>query len=459
MVQFIGSIQQHPARVSVAWYAATITIGALLLTLPWSAADPQRPITALDAAFTATSATCVTGLSVRSISSDCSWFGQAVILVLIQVGGVGIMTVTTFLAFQLGGRQGLRQRAVVTQTLGTDESLDLRWVLQRVLRLTLTFELVGASLLFIRFLFDAPPAQAAWHAVFHAVSAFCNAGFALHDDNLVRYQGDPLVNLTVMGLIISGGIGYPVLIDLNRNWHDAWRERWNVLSLHSKLVLSGTAILLALGAGMFLILEWDGALRGMPLLRRLLVAGFHSTTCRTAGFNTIDVGSLSSATLFLTILLMAVGAGPCSTGGGFKVSTLAVLTLRFWTSFRGRRQINIGRRTIPEAAVARAIATAFGFTTVAILMLTILLVVAPSEPVGVETAAGDFMDKAFEVISALGTVGLSTGITPRLNGAAQAIIIFLMFLGRVGPVSAFVALSRSERRQAVEYATEAPLIG
>lgn len=457
-LQFLGSIKQHPARVSLAWYAATITIGALLLTHPWSWANPQQPITTLDAAFTATSATCVTGLAVRSTGGDYSGFGQLVILTLIQVGGIGIMTVTTYLAFQLGGRLGLRQRAIITETLGAGDHADIRWVLGRVLRVTLLFEGVGALLLFVRFLFDLAPRDALWHAVFHSISAFCNAGFALHDDSFVRYQGDWMVNLTLMLLIITGGIGYPVINDLNRNWQDSWRDRWDALSLHSKLMLAGTGLLLVFGAVAFLVLERDGVLAGMSLPRRLLVACFHSTTCRTAGFNTIDVSAMTSAMLFLSILLMAVGAGPCSAAGGFKVSTLAILVLRVWSSFRGQRQIFISRRMISETAVARAIATAAGFTAVAILSLTVLLAVAPAgRPYS--AAGGDFMDKAFEVVSALGTVGLSTGITPHLNGAAQVIIILLMFIGRLGPVTAFIALSRGERRQAIEYAQEEPMIG
>lgn len=458
MTQFVGSIKQHPARVSVVWYAATIAIGAVLLTQPFSYTDDRRPISALDAVFTSTSAVCVTGLAVRSTGHDYSWFGQLVIMGLIQVGGVGIMTVTTYITLQFGGRRGLRQRAIVAETLGAGENTDVRWVLGRVLRLTLLFEGAGALLLFVRFLFDYEPATALWHAVFHSVAAFCNAGFGLHDDSLVRYQGDWLVNLTIMGLIIIGGIGYPVLIDINRDWKIPWRDRWDALLLHSKLILVGTAALLTLGAVLFLLLEWEGVLRGMSFPRRVLVACFHSTTCRTAGFNSVDIGRLSSATLFLSILLMAVGTGPCSTGGGFKVSTLTVLILRVWSTFRGRRQINISRRTISETAVDRAFAAATGFTAVAILLLTVLLVIEPaSGPYAV--AAGDFMDKAFEVVSALGTVGLSTGITPHLSAAGKLVIILLMFIGRLGPISAFVALSRGERKQAIEYAQEEPLIG
>lgn len=458
MAKLIGSIQQHPARVSVVWYAATIAIGAVLLAQPVSHTDEHRPITALDAAFTATSAVCVTGLTIRSTGNDFSWLGQLIILALIQVGGVGIMTVTTYITLQLGGRQSLRQRAVIGETLGAAENANVRWVLGRVLRLTLIFEGAGALVLLLRFLFDYQPRLALWHAVFHSVAAFCNAGFGLHDDSLVRYQGDWIVNLTVIGLIVTGGIGYPVMIDVGRHWHKPWPDRWDALLLHTKLMVVGTAFLLAFGTVTFVLLEGNGVLREMSLPRRWLVALFHSTSCRTAGFNTINIGELTSATLFLSILLMAVGTGPCSTGGGFKVSALIVLVLRVWSSFHGRRQINVGRRTIPEAAVERSIAAAAGFSAVAIVMLTVLLASEPtSRPFAV--SAGDFMDKAFEVVSALGTVGLSTGLTPHLSAGGKIVIIMLMFVGRLGPITAFIALSRGQRKQAIEYAQEEPLIG
>ncbi len=261
MAKSIGSIKQHPARVSLIWYAATITIGAVLLMQPFSYTDERRPITGLDAAFTSTSAVCVTGLTVRSTGHDYSWLGQVIIMALIQLGGVGIMTVTTYITLQLGGRQGLRQRAIITETLGAGENADIRWVLGRVLRLTLIFEGVGALVLFLRFLFDYGPSTALWHALFHSVAAFCNAGFGLHDDNLVRYQGDWIVNLTIIGLIVMGGIGFPVMIDLGRHWEKPWRDRWDALLLHSKLMVAGTAFLLTFGTVMFLLLEADGVLQ------------------------------------------------------------------------------------------------------------------------------------------------------------------------------------------------------
>jgi trk system potassium uptake protein TrkH len=266
------------------------------------------------------------------------------------------------------------------------------------------------------------------------------------------------VNLTVAGLIVCGGIGFPVLLDIQRTRGLPWSDRWDRLHIHSKVMLLGTAALLALGMLAALVLEWEGALKGMPLGERLLVSGFHSVTCRTAGFNTIDVASLSDAMLLISIVLMMIGAGPCSTAGGFKVSTVMVLVLHAWNAFLGRTHTNLYRRTIPRETVERATATAMLFGVAAVAALTTLLVCEQSASASDEEQ-DLFLDASFEVASALGTVGLSTGMTPRLTPAGRLVIIALMFLGRLGPISVFVALSRSERREAVEYPGEEPMIG
>lgn len=429
-----------------------------MLTHPVCRGSAERAISPLDAAFTSTSASCVTGLVVRSTEHDFSVVGQVVILLLIQLGGIGIMTVTTFVMFHLGGRAGLRHRAMISETLGVDTGTDLKWILRNVIFMTFLFEGAGVVLLTIRNLYDQSPLTAIWHALFHSVSAFCNAGFALHDDSLTRYQGDPLVNLTICALIVIGGIGFPVILDLRRNWHGALRERWSRLHLHSKLMLVGTAALLVLGTASFLVLEWDGVLKEMPFWQRLLVAFFHSASCRTAGFNTVEMASLTNAMLFISILLMAIGAGPCSTAGGFKVSTISVLALRAWATFHGYSRVNIARRTIPRETFERATATAMLFSVIAMLALTCLLVIEQSAIPHPQTQ-GLFLDAAFEVVSALGTVGLSTGMTPHLTTAGRVIVIVLMFVGRLGPFSVFVALSRSERKETIEFPGEEPLIG
>jgi trk system potassium uptake protein TrkH len=458
MVRFIRYLLDHPARVSFVWYAAAVVIGGFLLSMPVCQAPSAEPLGPVDATFTATSAVCVTGLTVVSTGNDLSWMGQIVVLVLIQLGGIGIISVTTFVTLSMGARQGLRQRSLLADTLGAGQEPDLKWVLAHVIRFTLLFEASGAILLTIRFLFDHAPGEAVWHAVFHSISAFCNAGFSLNDDSLARYQGDPFVNLTIMTLVIVGGIGYPVMIDLLRNRHGSWADRWVGLTLHSKMMLVGTAILLTLGTASVLILEWDGALREMSWPRRLMVAGFHSVTCRTAGFNTLDIGSLTNATLFISVLLMVVGAGPCSTAGGFKVSTLAVLVLRSWSTFRGNARLHVAHRTLPARVVDRAIATALLFAVVSIAALTILLVLEQSSEPHAQSQ-GLFMDALFEVVSALGTVGLSVGMTPHLTTAGRWIIITLMFIGRLGPITVFAALSRVPREQAIEFASEEVLIG
>jgi trk system potassium uptake protein TrkH len=228
--------------------------------------------------------------------------------------------------------------------------------------------------------------------------------------------------------------------------------------LHSKIMLAGTATLLSLGTVLVLALEWNGVLAELPLLGKVVAAMFHSTTCRTVGFNTIPVGQLSSATLFLSILLMMIGAGPCSTGGGFKVSTLSVLVLRAWSTFRGGRKVVVARRTIPQRSVDRATTSALLFVVVGALALTVLLV-TEQDSAAMQASRRAFIEVAFEVVSALGTVGLSTGLTPSLTALGKMVIIVLMFTGRLGPFSVFAVLSRPEREAAIEYAQEEPLIG
>jgi trk system potassium uptake protein TrkH len=458
VVRLIGSLSRQPARVSFGWYASTIVAGSVLLAQPFCRAAGAKAISIVDAVFTATSALCVTGLTVRSTGHDLSLVGQLVVLLLIQAGGVGIVTLTTFVTLKLGGRQTLRSRTLLAETLGAGTEPDLRWVLGHVLRFTLVFELAGAILLAIRFVFDYPLAEALWQAVFHSISAFCNAGFSLNDDSLMRYRGDWIVNPVMMLLIISGGIGYPVMIDLSRNWYGPWRDRWDRLMLHTKIMLVGTAALLTVGTAAMLILERDNSLRDMPLASRVLASMFQSVTCRTAGFNTVEIGTLTNATLFIFILLMMIGAGPCSTGGGFKVSTFATLVLRAWSTFRGTTRINVARRTLPEPVAARAVTTALLFAVVVVIGLTCLLGVEQSAVSHAE-ARGVFLDAAFEVVSAMGTVGLSTGMTQYLTSLGKAIIIVLMFTGRLGPITIVTVVSLGERERAIEYASEEPLIG
>ncbi|MBI2481054.1 MAG: hypothetical protein HYV60_21195 [Planctomycetia bacterium] len=458
MPRATGTVVTYPARASFAWYFLLIAAGAVVLMIPVCGQETKPAISLLDATFTATSAACVTGLAVRSTGHDFSPLGQIVILVLIQLGGIGIMTVTTLITFHLGGRANLRHRAVLSETLGVHSEPDLGWVLRSVFKLTLITEAIGFVILAARNLLIDPPVQALWHALFHSVSAFCNAGFSLNDDSLMRYQGDPVVNLTISALVISGGLGFPVMLDIQRHWQGPWAKRWERLCLHSKIMLIGTLALLVFGTAAFLTLEWDGALQDFSLGRKVLVSFFHSMSCRTAGFNTMDLGSLTNASLFISILLMMIGAGPCSTAGGFKVSTLMALILNALATLRGDKRISLFRRTVPPSVVARATSTLLLFAVVAVLALTVLLVAEQSN-VAHRDSQAVFLDAMFEVFSALATVGLSTGFTSRLTDVGQCIIIILMFIGRLGPISVFVALSRYERVHKVEFPNEELLIG
>lgn len=458
LARFIAPLARYPARTVFAWYAAGVLIGALLLFQPTASAVGRQAISLVDALFTATSALCVTGLAVRSTGNDFSLLGQIVILLLMQLGGIGIITLTTYVTLRLGARQTLQSRTLLAETLGIGDEPDVRAVLRRVVRFTLLFELIGAVILTARFWLDYEFKNALWSGVFHSISAFCNAGFSLYDDSLMRYRSDWIVNVTVMTLIICGGIGYPVMIDVSRNWYGPWRQRWGRLMLHTKLMLVGTVALIVLGTVAVFVLESNYAMSNLSFSQRLLAATFQSVTCRTAGFNTLETGTLRDVTLFIMILLMMVGGGPCSTAGGFKVSTLAVLVLRAWTTFWGGTRVHVARRTIPDEVIDRAITTAFLFAVVSIIGLTCLLI---SEQFHfAEAASGElFLDGSFEVASALATVGLSTGITPNLTGPGKIVIILLMFMGRLGPITVVAAVSLGRRERPIVYASEEPLVG
>ena len=457
MVKVIGSVTRYPARFSVLSYMGVILLGAVLLAQPFAVTEGQTPLSITDSMFMATSALCVTGLAVRDTGGDFSFFGQAVILLLIQLGGIGIVTVTTFFTFHLG-HGGLRDRAAVTETLGADDKMDLPRMLRWVLLLTFLFEAAGFLVLLIRNLFVQSPGEACWHALFHSVSAYCNAGFALHGDSFVGYQGDWLVNLTLAALIVIGGLGFPVMLDLGRCWRqDGW-VFWRRLHLHSKMMLLGTAVLIPAGMTAFLVLEADGVFKEMSWPQSLLAAFFSSVTCRTAGFNTLDMASLTNASRFVIILLMIVGAGPCSTGGGMKVSTFLVLVLRGWANCFGYSKVTLARRTIPQSVIERATTTALLFGAIAIVAITTLLMVEQSDQPHAQLK-GVFLETMFEAVSALGTVGLSLGVTGDFSTAGRWILIVLMFLGRLGPISVALALSRRERKTKIEFPEAEPLIG
>ena len=446
-----------PVNLPLLSFALLIIIGTILLMLPAAANGPR--LAPVDALFTATSATCVTGLVVVDTGSRLSLFGQWVVLVLIQCGGLGIMTFSTVLIMLMTGRVSLIQRSVIQDTFTHRPDTRLPSLVLHVVIFTLVLEAAGAALLFLRFSGMYNPGRALYFAVFHAISAFCNAGFGLYSQSLMDFSGDPLVSLTVALLIICGGIGFLVMLELKRvlfRSHKARRARR--LSVHSKLVLTLTALLLTVGTLGFLLYEWNNSMAGLSLPAKVMAAFFQSVTARTAGFNTLNFGKMANVTLLFTILLMFIGAASGSTGGGIKVNTLGVLFALSRSRLRGEETTSIFRRTLTAETVGRAISV-FVVAVIVIYAATMALTVSELGTTIHEESRGLFLELLFEVVSAFGTVGLSVGVTSKLSTVGKLILVVVMFVGRLGPLSIAVALSGREPRSTIQYAEENVMIG
>ncbi|RMI01052.1 MAG: hypothetical protein D6681_11010 [Calditrichaeota bacterium] len=419
-------------------FAGIILLGTLLLMLPLSTTGPR--LSFVDALFTATSATCVTGLIVVDTATAFTPFGQTVILILIQLGGLGIMTFSTFFLYLLGYRLSLGTREVLQETFTHRPTRHFWPLMKTVFLATISVEGIGALLLWLRFAADMPVGKALYMGIFHSVSAFCNAGFALFSDSFMGYQGDPFINLILMGLIVLGGLGFVVIFDVIRHLRNPRRP----ISLHSRLVLWTSGSLIIGGALLIFILEFNNALKGLPWPTRLWGALFQSVTTRTAGFNTLDISSMTNATLFLMILLMIVGASPGSCGGGIKTTTFAVLLSLIRARFQNREEVDIFHRRMPTRVVSKAISISF-FSLVLINLGTILLLITELAQISHQHSRGMFLELLFEVSSAFATVGLSTGVTGKLSATGRLIITALMYIGRLGPLTVALAVGSKEQ--------------
>lgn len=446
-----------PPLLLAAGMVATILVGAVILALPPSHAGP--PVGFLDALFTATSAVCVTGLTVVDTGTSFSAFGQVVILLLIQIGGLGIMTISTlvFLAFGGGGTSVVR--STVRGLASHRPAIRARDLIGTVFLATLAVEVTGATLLFLAFVPDYPPLRALWLAVFHSVSAFCNAGFGLWPDSLVRFVGDPLVNFTVMALIAAGGIGFVVLVEL-RSWAASrlrGEGRVEQLSLHSRIVLAASAVAIFGGALLFAVLETQNVLHGRPWGERVLIALFQSVTARTAGLNTVDIAALANPTLLILILLMFVGAGPGSMAGGIKLTGAAAVLALVYHRLRGNREVRLFRRAIGEATLQRAVV--LSILSALMIGTTVCLVEIFQGGGRAAMGRGEFFEVTFEAVSAFGTVGLSMGFTPRLVAASKVMIILLMLIGRLGPLWLMDFLAQLPAAAPIRHAKEELMVG
>ncbi|HYG64037.1 MAG TPA: TrkH family potassium uptake protein [Thermoanaerobaculia bacterium] len=443
-----------PLRLLIGSFLAAILCGTMLLRLPL-ATPPDQRIGWLDALFTATSATCVTGLTVRDTGTGFTPFGQGVILGLIQVGGLGVMTFSLFILALLGGRVSLAQRSIFERTIGGAASHQVRPLLRLVFLFTFGCEAAGALILFLRWWPEMGAARALWHSVFHSISAFCQAGFFLRPDSLAAWRSDPLVVLPVSILILLGGFGFFTLYDAAQAARTGSRSR---LSVHSKLAFVVSAVLVVLGTMAIWVLEAGRAFAGMGPGEQLLAAYFQSVTTRSGGLTTVDIATLGPGTLFLMIILMAIGGSPGSCAGGIKTTTLGVLVVATVSRLRGHRHVNVFRRTLGPETVQNTLTLAQVGLAVALAGAFALLLMETHGRYGGDEPAA-FIAYLFETVSALGTVGLSTGVTPGLSPAGKLLVAFLMFCGRVGPLTLAAALASGRGTGDWQYPEEEVMVG
>ncbi|MGC1214802.1 MAG: TrkH family potassium uptake protein [Micromonospora sp.] len=438
---------RHPAQVITTGFGAAAAVGTGLLSLPAATQSGQRaPV--VDALFTATSAVCVTGLVTVDTGSYWSGFGQAVILLLIQAGGLGIMTLATLFTVLLSRRLGLRARFLAQAETKSLNLTDVRGVVRRIVVFSVASEAVVAVALMVRFAtrYDEPMGTAVYDGVFHAVSAFNNAGFSTHADSLVGYVTDPWISVTIAAAVILGGLGFPVVFELARCWRRP--ALWSVMT---RLTVTLTAALLVVGTLVLTLAEFTnprtlGALSGPE---KLLAGFFASAMTRTAGFNSLDVGAMRPESLLASDVLMFIGGGSAGTAGGIKVTTFGLLAFVLWSEMRGEIHVNVGHRRIPPSNQRQALAVAL-LGVGAVVAATFVLVAITSY--GLEQVL-------FEVVSAFATVGLSTGITGSLPVQGDVLLIVLMFAGRLGPLTLASALALRDRTRRFELPEERTIVG
>lgn len=441
------------ARTICLGFMAVILCGTILLMMPFSTSNGtwNDPIVAL---FTSTSAVCVTGLSVVDPGTYFSFWGQLIIVLLVQIGGLGYMTTTTFLILLIGKRFDLRQKVAIQQALDRPGMSGSSQIIRSIIATTIIFEITGIFLLLPAFVPDHGWSHGMWLAIFHSINSFNNAGFSLFKDNLIGYQTSLLVVFTVTGLIIFGGIGYQVILDMYLWLRDRLKRKttFMVFSLDFKVAVSTTLILLVVGTVAFFLIEIRNpeTFGKFGFSDQLLLAWFQSVTPRTAGFNTIDIGKMSDAGLFITIALMFIGASPGGTGGGIKTTTLRVLTSCTKAILQGKEEVWLYERKIAITLILKAIGVVFG-SLATVLSATVLISLTDPKL--------EFIQILFEVVSAFGTVGLSTGITGSISTAAKIVIIVTMYIGRVGVLLSMSAILGDPRPSRVHYPEGNLLVG
>ncbi len=438
---------QHPARMVVAAFGFALLVGTGLLLLP-AATESGEPAEPLEALFTATSAVCVTGLAIVDTGGHWSLFGELVILALMQIGGLGIMTLATLFAVLLSGRMGLRARLLAQAETKSLALGDVRRVILKIALFSLVSEAIAAAILTARFAvgYDMPFGRAVYHGIFHGVSAFNSGGLALYPDSMMRYVDDPYVSLTVCAAVILGGLGFPVVFELARSWRRP--GQWSVLT---RITLWVSGSLLVVGTALFSVVEAGNPRTLGPLCgpAKLLAGFFAAVMPRSGGFNSVDIGAMRPESLLATDILMFIGGGSASTAGGIKVTTFGLLAFVIWAEMRGETRVNVGRRRVPESNQRQALAVALlGIGAVIVGTFVVLNLTHHSLELVL-----------FEVVSASATAGLSVGISHELPATAQVVLVVLMFAGRIGPLTLASALALRERTRRFELPEERTIVG
>jgi trk system potassium uptake protein TrkH len=441
-----------PPRIFVLSFAAVILAGGILFQFPFL--TTQGSLRFVDALFTSTSAVCVTGLVVIDVGKDLTTLGQVITIFLFQIGGLGIITFSTIFFVLMGRGLSFKGREIVQSTFLHTPRRDFFVILKSVLWFTFIFESIGTLLLFIRFSEDFSRGRAFYQAIYHAISAFNNCGYSLFSDSLIGYQGDFIVNITIMGLLIIGGIGFVVQYEVFSKWKGIQKK----LSVHTRIVLITTTILILSGTILFYLFERNHIIKDIPLQNKILTSLFQSVTPRTCGFNTVDIGLLTNETILLMMILMFIGASPGSTGGGVKTTSAALLVMLIWNRLKGNLDLNIFKRTIPREMVSRSISIIFA-SAFSIAIITSVLLIARGGKLPPLESRHFFVEYLFDTVSAFGTVGLSMGVTPKLNDIQKYALILMMFAGRVGPLTLAFSLSRSIGGKRLTYAEEGIMVG
>lgn len=438
-------LMRYPERSVIISYAATVFYGALLLSLPFSR-QPNVSVPFIDAFFISTSASCITGLASVDISTTFSLIGQIIICILVQLGGIGIMIFSVIIAFTFSKHFSLEETRAASTDINESDISSIQKIIPQIILITFIFEGIGFVLLFLKFITIFSLPKALYYAMFHSVSAFCNAGYSLFPDNLMQFYNSPLTIFTISFLIISGGLGFHVIHNTfsyikERMKHKRMYKR-KALSETSKIVLSGTVFLLLAGTYLFYALEHGNTLKDLSTPVQYLTAFFQSVTLRSAGFNTVDFSQLTHGTQIIMLIFMFIGTGPGSTGGGIKVTSFVILCAAVYSYIKEKKQTVLFHKAVRSEIVTKVFVSFFYSIGMLFFGLFLLALSAPQIPVS---------DLLLETVSAFATVGVSTGITPQLNIIGKLILILLMFAGKVGTLTLFNAVTSKSNNTKIEY--------